>query len=61
MTYVLIIMSSIAITGFPTEGECITARNAVIRQFGRNLDAGAICVQVPAGGEVIAGGRRTGR
>jgi len=61
MTYVLIIMSAIAVTGFDTMEACMAAREQANKQFGRNLDAGAICVPVPRGGEVIAGGRRTGR
>jgi hypothetical protein len=57
MTYVLIIMSSIAITGFPTFDDCAKARNEVVRQFGRNLDVGAICAARPAGGDVVSGVR----
>jgi hypothetical protein len=59
MTYVLIIMSSFAVSGFATFDDCAKARNEVVRQFGRNLDAGAVCVARPAGGEIIGrGGER---
>jgi hypothetical protein len=61
MTFALIIMSSVVITGFGSIRECEVARDVVTRQFGRNLDAGAVCVQVPKDGEVIVGGRRTGQ
>jgi hypothetical protein len=58
MTYVLIIMSSFVITGFPDDGACRAARDAVIKQFGRNLDAGAICVMRPEKGDIIGRGER---
>ena len=58
MSWVLIFMSAFAITGFATEHDCMAARDAVVRQFGRNLDAGCICLQVPEGGKIIAGGGR---
>ena len=56
MTYVLIFMSSFVISGFATKADCMAAREAVVLQFGRNLDAGAICVPLPKGGSVIGRG-----
>jgi hypothetical protein len=58
MTYVLIFMSSFVITGFADLGACMDARAAVVKQFGRNLDAGAICVPRPTKGEIIGRGSR---
>ena len=59
MTYVLIFMSAFAITGFEDIKSCMDAREAVNRQFGRNLDAGAICVARPKGGEIIGRGAQS--
>lgn len=56
-TFVLIIMSSFAVTGFEDIKDCQEARNMVVRQFGRELSAGAICVPVPKDGLVIPSGR----
>jgi hypothetical protein len=58
MTYVLIFMSSFVITGFADMGACMDARAIVVKQFGRNLDAGAICVPRPTKGEIIWRGSR---
>jgi hypothetical protein len=58
MTYVLIIMSSFVITGFTDIKDCMEARDIVVRQFGRNLDAGAVCVSRPKDGEIIGRGSR---
>jgi hypothetical protein len=59
MTYVLIIMSSIAIIGFESEAGCMDARAKVNAQLGRNLDAGAVCVPIPKDGDIVVVGRRT--
>jgi hypothetical protein len=58
MTYVLIFMSSFVITGFADMDACMDARNVVVKQFGRNLDAGAICVPRPEKGAIIGRGAR---
>jgi hypothetical protein len=58
MTYVLIFMSSFAISGFTDIKDCMDARDIVMRQFGRNLDAGAVCVPVPKDGDVTGSGWR---
>jgi hypothetical protein len=58
-TYVLIIMSSFVITDFSDMKDCMDARDIVVRQFGRNLDAGAICVPRPKGAEVIGRGAQS--
>jgi hypothetical protein len=58
MTYVLIFMSSFVITGFGDLGACMEARDIIVKQFGRNLDAGAICVPRPNKGEIIGRGAR---
>jgi hypothetical protein len=59
MTYVLIIMSAFSITGFEDANSCMVARDIVIKQFGRNLDAGAVCVPRPKNGEVIGRGAQS--
>ena len=59
MSYVLVFMSAFAITGFPNREACMAAREAVVQQFGRNLDAGAICIVVPKDGEVVGRGSGT--
>lgn len=59
MTYVLIFMSSFAIMGFDDVKDCMEAREIVTRQFGRNLDAGAICVPLPKDGKIIGRGNRS--
>jgi hypothetical protein len=58
MTYVLIFMSSFVITGFADLGACMEARQMIVKQFGRNLDAGAICIPRPTKGEIIGRGAR---
>jgi hypothetical protein len=58
MTYILIFMSSFTITGFADMNACMEARDIVVKQFGRNLDAGAICVPRPTKGEIIGRGSR---
>jgi len=58
-SFVLIIMSSFAISGFDDAKSCMDAREIVNRQFGRNLDAGAICVPRPKYGEVIGRGAQS--
>jgi hypothetical protein len=59
MTYVLIIMSAFSITGFEDIKSCFEARDIVVKQFGRNLDAGAICVPRPKNSEVIGRGAQS--
>jgi hypothetical protein len=59
MTYVLIFMSSFVITGFNDLPSCMKARAEVTEQFGRNLDAGIICVARPKGAEVIGRGAQS--
>jgi hypothetical protein len=59
MTYILIIMSSFAITGFEDIKDCMEARDIVVRQFGRNLDAGAVCVPRPKHAEIIGRGAQS--
>jgi hypothetical protein len=58
MSYILIIMSTFVITGFTDVKDCMEARAIVMRQFGRNLDAGAVCVPRPNKGEIIGRGAR---
>jgi hypothetical protein len=51
-------MSSFVITGFTDVKDCMEARDIVVRQFGRNLDAGAVCVLLPKNAEIIGRGAR---
>jgi hypothetical protein len=52
-------MSSFSITGFDDIKACMEARDVVIKQFGRNLDAGAICVPRPKNAEIIGRGAQS--
>jgi hypothetical protein len=62
-TFALIFMSAFVVTGYDDIKTCMEAREIVTRQFGRNLDAGAVCVPLPKDYQVIGHGtpRTTGR